>query len=237
MSPSLLAATAAGLLSFFSPCVLPLVPGYIANLAGASLTASTVSGSRRWFPFFHALSFVLGFTLVFAALGVLAGLGGSLISECIWLLRKIAGGLLVVFGLHLTGVFKLRFLDYEKRLGFSLVHQPRYYHSFATGILFSLGWTPCVGAVLSGILALAISSQTVWQGAYLLLAYSLGLGVPFLIVSLALLPAARHLSRFSRHLWLVSLLSGLLLIGLGVLIFLDKLVWFNQFSPQFVPGA
>jgi cytochrome c-type biogenesis protein len=223
---SLLAAFAAGTLSFLSPCVLPLVPGYIANLAGSSMTASKTS---PWITFSHALSFVIGFSLVFILLGALAGQVGAFSSAYMPLLYKIAGGLLILFGLHLIGVFRIPFLYYEKRLSYPKGNTPSYLRSFLIGSAFSLGWIPCVGPILGGILALAWTSQTVWQGVYLLSAYSLGLGVPFLILGLAFAPATGYLKRLNRHLNIISVISGVLLIVIGVLIFTNNLVELNKY--------
>ena len=225
-SLSLLAAFTAGTLSFLSPCVLPLVPVYIANLAGSSVTAPETG---HWITFSHALSFVIGFSLVFILFGALAGQIGALISAYMHLLYKIAGGLLILFGLHLVGAFRIPFLYYEKRLGYPKGSTPGYLRSFLIGSAFSLGWTPCVGPILGGVLALAWTSQTMWQGVYLLSAYSLGLGVPFLILGLAFVPATRYLKRLNRHLNIISIISGVLLIAIGTLIFTNSLVQLNKY--------
>ncbi len=225
-SLSLLAAFTAGTLSFLSPCVLPLVPVYIANLAGSSVTAPETG---HWTTFSHTLSFVIGFSLVFILFGALAGQIGALISAYMHLLYKIAGGLLILFGLHLVGAFRIPFLYYEKRLGYPKGSTPGYLRSFLIGSAFSLGWTPCVGPILGGVLALAWTSQTMWQGVYLLSAYSLGLGVPFLILGLAFVPATRYLKRLNRHLNIISIISGVLLIAIGTLIFTNSLVQLNKY--------
>lgn len=228
-------AFGAGLLSFLSPCVLPLVPVYLANLSGVSL-ANTAQPARRLTPFMHALSFVLGFSLVFIILGVSVGLAGPLITGQMGLWRKIAGALLVVFGLHLLGVLRLPFLDYEKRLAFPGGSKPAYIRSFLTGIAFSIGWTPCISPILGGILALAWTSSTVGQGAFLLGVYAMGLGLPFLAMGFVLSSFSRLLSKISRYLRVISVLSGLMLIALGVLIFTGKLVLLNRYF-DFLPWS
>ena len=215
---SLPVAFAAGVLSFLSPCVLPLVPVYLATLIGAS--SLELQATHRH-TFFHALSFVAGFSLIFTALGASAGLIGSAIATM--LLRQIAGALLLLFGLFLLASPRLPWLNYERRFSRSFSSNTGYLRSLLIGAVFSLGWTPCVGPILGGILALASSSQTVWRGVYLLLAYSMGLGIPFIIAGLALgtaLPAIRWLS---RHANIISLVSGILLIVVGILMLTNTL--------------
>lgn len=232
---SLLVAFSAGVVSFLSPCVLPLVPVYIGHLAG-----SVVLGPGRQRSYMlalpHSLSFVLGFGAVFVAMGVVVGLLGVYLADYMWLLRKVAGTLLVLFGLYLVGAFKLPFLDYERRLHVQLGGKPGYARSFLVGAAFALGWTPCVGPVLGGILALAWTSASVWHGAYLLSAYSLGLGLPFIAVGVALGSLRPYLTRLNRHLRVVSIVGGLLLIAVGVLVFTNKLILLNNYFDFFNLG-
>lgn len=225
---SLLIAFIAGLVSFLSPCVLPLVPGYIGHLAGSTVLEERSSRSYI-VALSHAVSFVLGFGVVFVGMGLVIGLLGVYLAGYMALLRKIAGALLVVFGLHLVGVFKLSFLDYERRLHVKLGDRPGYARSFLVGSAFSLGWTPCVGPILGGILALAWTAESAWRGAYLLSAYSLGLGLPFIVVSAALGGLNKRLKRWNQHLRIVSIIGGLLLIAIGVLVFTNKLIVLNQY--------
>ncbi|MBI4302192.1 MAG: sulfite exporter TauE/SafE family protein [Chloroflexi bacterium] len=232
-SVSLVAAFAAGLLSFISPCILPLVPAYIGHLTGSAVSSTSGFSHRR--GFFHALAFVCGFSLVFIALGVLVGLAGSLMVAYMPTLRKAAGVVLVLLGLQVTGLFQIPFLLRERRLSHPEIKMG-YFHSLLVGITFSLGWTPCVGVILGGILTLAATSGTAAQGAYLLSIYSLGLGIPFLAAGLALGPVARYLKRINRYLRFVSVISGLLLIGVGVLIFTNSLVRLNQYFDFFGLG-
>lgn len=225
---SLLVAFSAGVVSFLSPCVLPLVPVYMGHLAGSTVLEP---GSRRSYMLAlpHSLSFVLGFGVVFVAMGVVVGLLGVYLSSYMSLLRKVAGVLLVLFGLYLTGVFKLSFLDYERRLHVRLGDKPGYVRSFLVGVAFSLGWTPCVGPILGSILALAWTSETVWHGAFLLSAYSLGLGLPFIAVGVALGSLRPHLTRLNRHLRIVSIVGGVMMIAVGVLVFTNKLILLNNY--------
>ncbi len=230
---SLALAFGAGMLAFLSPCILPLVPVYVAQLADVALESpanspSTSSGhSVNWRSFFHALSFVLGFSAVFTAMGAAVGLLGSFVIDYVPLLRQVAGIVLVIFGLHLLGLFRIPFLYRELRVGLDLPPRAGYLRSAAIGAAFSIGWTPCVGPVLGGILGLAATSQTALQGTYLLAAFSLGLGIPFLAVGLAVSTVSGWLKRLNRFLPLISVISGILLIIIGVLIFTDKLILLN----------
>jgi len=222
---SLLVAFSAGLLSFLSPCVLPLVPVYLASLAGPEILDDKIT--RRRMPLFlHSLSFVLGFALIFTILGASAGLVGFAISAHLALIRQIAGGLMIAFGLFILAALKVPWLNYEKRLSSSLGTTTSYLRSFLTGGVFSLAWTPCVGPILGGILTLALGSETAWQGAYLLAIYSLGLGLPFLIMGIAfdfITPLLKRIYRYSNWIYIIS---GLLLIAVGILILTNRLVWF-----------
>lgn len=209
-------AFAAGILSFISPCVLPIVPVYLSNLAGVSAIAYRPG---RWHIFLHALTFVIGFSVAFAALGASVGLLGSVIS--VLLLRRITGVLLVLFGLFLIASHKIPRLNYEVRLTSSFSKTTGYLQSFLLGLTFSLAWTPCVGPILGGILSLASSSQTAWQGAYLLLIYSLGLGLPFIAAGLAIGIMTPLIKWLNRNGNIISVLSGLLLILIGILMLIN----------------
>jgi len=224
-------AFSGGLLSFFSPCVLPLVPAYLANLAG--ITAIDPNTRRSYLPpLFHSLSFVLGFSIIFIGLGASVGLIGTTITAYSVLLRQIAGGLIIAFGIFLIAAFKLPWLNYEKRLTTKTGSNPGYFRSIGIGAAFALGWTPCIGPILGAILTLAWSSQTVAEGALLLTVYSLGLGIPFIILGLvwgAIMPLWKSIN---RHLWAISLASGVLLIIVGILMLTGNLAWLGQFVPS-----
>ncbi len=220
-----LVAFGAGLLSFLSPCVLPLVPVYLASLAGPEIFV-TGAYKRRIPVFFHSLSFVIGFSIVFTILGAGVGLAGFAISAHLVLIRQIAGSLLIAFGLFMLVALKVPWLNYERRLSSSLGVTTGYLRSLLTGGIFSLAWTPCVGPILGGILTLALGSETAWQGASLLAVYSLGLGLPFLIIGAAfgsITPLLRRINRYSNWIYIIS---GLLLIAVGILILTNRLVWF-----------
>ncbi len=226
---SIVVAFTAGLLSFLSPCVLPLVPVYLASLVGPELFAARDAG-RRLPTFLHSLSFVLGFSLLFTAMGAIAGLTGFAVNPSLSLLYKISGGLLIAFGLFLLAALKIPWLNYEKRLSPSLGSTTGYLRSFLIGASFSLAWTACVGPILGGILAIALNTATAWHGAYLLAIYSLGLGLPFLIIGLAfdsLLPVLRRIQRYTR---VIHVVSGLLLIIVGVLVLTNQIHWFSALA-------
>ena len=222
-------AAGAGLLSFASPCVVPLVPGYLGYLSGTTLGQTSAGaaaagnaarvGQRRKTAA-HALAFVLGFTLVFTVLGASVGLIGYAVRDLLPYLQKAGGVILIAFGLHTMGVITLPFLYHEMRVDVRRV--PRhwgYLSSVLVGAIFGAGWTPCVGVVLSGILTMAATSATVSRGAALLLTYSLGLGIPFLLSALAIDRAQGVLRRLNRRARLVEVVSGALLIVMGLLVF------------------
>ncbi len=226
---SVVVAFTAGLLSFLSPCVLPLVPVYLASLVGPELFNARREGMRLP-TFLHSLSFVLGFSLVFTTMGAIAGLTGFAINPSLALLNVISGSLLIAFGLFLLAALKISWLNYEKRLSPSTGNTTGYLRSFVIGASFSLAWTACVGPILGGILSLALNTATAWYGAYLLAIYSLGLGLPFLVIGLAfdsLLPLLRRIQRYTR---IIHVVSGLLLIIIGILVLTNQIHWFSTIS-------
>ncbi|MEE9365590.1 MAG: cytochrome c biogenesis protein CcdA, partial [Dehalococcoidales bacterium] len=222
-------AFTAGLLSFLSPCVLPLVPVYLASLVGPELLDKKGSGLRLP-TFLHSLSFVLGFSLIFTSMGAIAGLTAFAINPSLALLNKISGSFLIAFGVFLLAALKIPWLNYEKRLNPSLGNTTGYLRSFLIGAFFSLAWTACVGPILGGILAIALNTGTAWHGAYLLAIYSLGLGLPFLVIGLAfdsLSPVLRRIQRYTR---IIHVIGGLLLIVIGVLVLTNKILWFSTLA-------
>ena len=234
----LLGAFLAGLLSFFSPCVLPLTPIYVAQLVGPSVwrterTSLNNSGLRRA-TLLHATAFVCGFSLVFIALGATASALGAFLAGHADLLRHIGGALLIAFGLYVAGVLRIPPLDRERR--FSLrFGQASYPASFAVGMAFGLGWTPCVGPILAGILLIAAQAATLQYGVLLLAVYSLGLGIPFLALGIGFETIAPRLKRLSPYLPLIERGTGVLLIVMGVVIFFNWLLYLNAwFKPPFL---
>jgi cytochrome c-type biogenesis protein len=223
MEVSFLVAFGAGILAFVSPCVLPLVPVYLASICGPEILESEVRKGR--IPvFFHSLSFVIGFSLVFIVLGLGVGLAGFALSSAP-MAQNIAGSLLIVFGLFVLGTLKFPWLNYEKRLTPSLGATTGYLRSLIIGAIFSLAWTPCVAGLLGGTLALALNSDTVWQGAYLLGIFSLGLGLPFIIIGLAFDSISPLLKRVRCYSTPISIGSGLLLIAVGIAVVTGNLTF------------
>jgi cytochrome c-type biogenesis protein len=234
---SLIAAFAAGFLSFVSPCVLPLIPGYISFVSGVSLEemrGDAPPATSRLQVFVTSLAFVIGFSLVFVALGASATAIGKFMFAKLPLLSKIAGGVLVVFGLHTMGVFRLAFLETEKR-----VHAQRKpagpLGAMLVGIAFAFGWTPCIGPILGGILAIAGSRNSVGEGITLLAVYSLGLGIPFLLTSLAINQFFGAAKRIRRYYHAIELASGALLVAIGVLIITGQLTLIVRLLQPYLP--
>jgi cytochrome c-type biogenesis protein len=221
-------AFVAGLASFLSPCVLPLVPIFLAQMVGQSVYQAEASTSKRMVTFLHALMFVGGFTLAFIALGATASTLGSFLRENQFLLRQIGGIALIIIGLHMTGILKLPFLYWQKRFAYR-PSRPSYPASFAIGLIFAIGWTPCVGLILGPILALAANAATLRQGVLLLLIYSLGLGIPFLILGLGLDRFSRLLKWLKPHLGKIEIATGFIMIAMGVLIYFNLLLVLNRF--------
>jgi cytochrome c-type biogenesis protein len=228
----LVVAFVAGLLSFLSPCVLPLVPSYIGFLTGMTLPEL---GSRRRAALTHALLFVAGFSLVFILLGASAtALGRSLVYHQVWLQRG-GGVLIILFGLLCLGVLRTPGLLSERR--FQLQRKPiGYLGSALVGMAFAAGWTPCIGPVLGGILGLAATSQDVSRGMLLLAVYSAGLAVPFLVAALAIESFLGWFQRFRRFLPWVMRVSGLLLVFVGALLLTGEFTrlagWLQSLTPE-----
>jgi cytochrome c-type biogenesis protein len=212
-------AFSAGVLSFFSPCVLPLVPSYLIVISGASISSYTElsSGRHRKMLLLHSLSFIVGFSVVFVSLGISSSLLGNLFSTYERWIVRIGGLLLIVFGLNMLNVVKIPFLNQEKMC--HLKTKPiGLLGSFLIGITFSLGWTPCIGPVLASILLIASTTSTVKQGMYLLSLYSLGLAIPFFVAALFV---GRILHLMQKYGWVLkysSYVIGGLLIAVGVLL-------------------
>ena len=228
----LFVAFAAGLLSFLSPCVLPLVPSYIGFLTGMTLPEMA---KRRRAGFVHALLFVAGFSLVFILLGASAtALGRALNYYQDWL-QRIGGALIIAFGLVCLGVIKVEFLSQDRRV--HVEHKPvGYLGSLVVGMAFAAGWTPCIGPVLGTILGLAATSNDLSRGVLLLAAYSAGLAVPFLIAAAALESFLEWFQRFRGYLPWVMRLSGALLVFVGLLMVTGEFTrlagWLQRFTPE-----
>jgi cytochrome c-type biogenesis protein len=233
-------ALVAGLLSFASPCVLPLIPAYISFLGGASLSQLTeedgvdVATQKR--VIYAAIAFVLGFSTVFIALGASATTISALIAQNSLLLGQIAGVIIVIFGLHFIGVFRIGFLNFEKR--FHLENKPTgLAGSYILGLAFAFGWTPCVGPILASVLMVATSGDSIGYGISLLTVYAAGLGIPFLVAAFAVKPFMKFLSRFKSQMRKIELTIGGLLIITGITIFTGDLAeaanWLLETFPVF----
>ena len=229
----------AGIVSFASPCLLPLVPGYVSYMVAISPDRSAAS---RRVAFFHALAFVVGFSVVFIALWGSVGLIGYLFRDYVGLLRELGGAVLVFMGLHVAGVISISALYREKRLpmgaalgaagasngsgsvglggagsGGAAAGAPGFGRSALLGVVFAAGWTPCIGPILGGIIGLASVSASVAQGTALLLVYALGLGIPFILVALGVTAVSDRLGWLRRHDAAVSIVTGAMLVGIGFL--------------------
>ena len=236
---SLSAAFFAGLLSFVSPCVLPLVPSYLMYITGLSLDQLSDSAERQRLQktiIVNSLLFIAGFSVVFIAFGASASLIGQILTHYQDLIRKVGAGLIVLFGLYLTGLIKLKFLMIEKRL--RLRSRPAgYLGSFLIGAAFAAGWTPCVGPVLGTVLLYASMSDTLTDGVSLLTFYSLGLGAPLFLSAVGLDRFLACFRQVRAYLGVVSVVSGIVLILLGVMMYRDSLAHLTAFFELYGIGA
>ena len=231
------AALIAGVVSFLSPCVLPLVPPYLVFLAGTSLErfADREPEPRvKRETVAAALLFVLGFTTVFTALGASASAVGSLIREYSGPLAIIAGVAIIVMGLHFLGLTPIALLHRQKRL--EVAKPVGLWGAYVIGLAFAFGWTPCIGPILAAILAVAASEQTVVKGAALLAVYSLGLGIPFIVAAFAIEPFAAFLSRFKRYLHRVEQAMGALLVLTGIAFLTGSINWMSVWLLEAFPA-
>ncbi len=225
---SVFAAFAAGVVSFLSPCVLPLVPGYISIISGISLEqlqAESENSSLMRTVVTNSIFFILGFSVIFISLGASASFLGQVLMERMSILYRLAGIVIIIFGLHLIGIFKIPFLYQDKR--FHNVKPRGMFGAFVLGLAFAFGWTPCIGPILAGILTFASTKETVNEGVFLLAVYSMGLGLPFLVTSLGLNKFLSFYSRFKKHLHTVEVVSGFLVVTVGVLILTDQFTRLN----------
>jgi cytochrome c-type biogenesis protein len=237
-SVSLAAAFLAGLFSFASPCVLPIVPGYLSFISGVNVARFKEGGApadlvRR--VALTSLAFVLGFSTVFVALGAAATLVGALLQEHKRVLGMVGGVVIIVLGLHTAGVFKIGWLLSEKRA--SVQAKPLgLLGAYVVGLAFAFGWTPCIGPILGAILLYASQQETVTQGVVLLAAYSAGLGLPFLLSALAVNWFFKASGGLRRSMRAVEVVSGALLVGVGLLLVTDRLTLIAQYVTKLFPG-
>lgn len=208
----------AGLASFLSPCVFSLVPAYVGYLGGRA-AGGEQSQSGRWITVTHGLAFVLGFSVVFVILGVAVSAAGGLLFDIRNYLAKIGGVVVVIFGLHMIGVFRIPFLEYDTRVNTAPNRKWGYLSSALMGVFFSAGWSPCVGPVLGAILTLAINGGSVVLGAKLLSAYSAGLAIPFLVAAYGIGWVTNILRKYSKVMRYVEIAMGVVLVIVGILLF------------------
>lgn len=212
----------AGLISFFSPCVFPLIPAYVTHLTGGMIENDRLVIERRVL-LFRSLAFIIGFSIVFVMFGAAASYVGQFLRANRELFMQLSGILIVVFGFQTIGWLQMNWLAREKRFDMSRVQGGRWFSSLLLGMAFAAGWTPCVGLALSSILLLAGNATTVNTGIFLLTVYSLGLGVPFLLISFLMLYSVNAIRRLNRWMPVSKNVSGWILIGMGILIYTGQL--------------
>ncbi len=217
------AAFAAGLLTFLSPCILPLIPAYISYITGVSFDELKEGerGAIRKKTLVHSLLFILGFSFVFIAFGASATYLGRLLIDYRTVIMRVGGALVIIFGLYLMGIFRLGFLDREKKLTFKLRKGSKF-GSVLFGITFAVAWTPCIGPILGSILVLAGTRNSVLEGVWLLSIYSLGIAIPFVISALLINSFLAYFAKFRKYLFAVKFACGLLLIIVGVLLMMGR---------------
>jgi cytochrome c-type biogenesis protein len=221
----------AGLASFLSPCVLSLVPAYVGYLGGRTAILAEDAAPDRWVTFSHGLAFVLGFSTVFIALGFAASAIGSLLYDLSTWIAKIGGIVVVIFGLHMIGVFRIPLLEYDLRPQTPVDRKRGYAASAMMGVFFSAGWSPCVGPVLGAILTLALNGGSIVAGTILLAAYSAGLAIPFLLAALGINWVTTILRRYGKMMRYVEIAMGGVLVIVGVMLFLGTFEQIARFFP------
>ena len=232
---SIAVAFIAGVLSFLSPCILPLIPGYISFLSGLSLEELRGGAERSKVirkAGLTSIFFVIGFSVVFVSLGASASLIGKFLASHLKILTKVGGIIIIILGLYLLGVLKGGWLNVERRLKVKR-RSGGLFGAFLIGLAFAFGWTPCIGPILAGILALAATQKTVIKGMLLLAVYSAGLGIPFIITGFSVGLFAQFFQRYKRLMRWGEIAAGLLLIVIGVLIFTNNLTALLKFVPPF----
>lgn len=226
-----------GLLSFVSPCVLPIVPGYLSFISGVSFDEMQNSDNRaavRKRIVSNSILFIAGFSIVFIALGASATVVGKFLHEQLNILSKIAGALIIIFGVHMVGIYKIPFLNYEKR--FHAQSKPLgLLGAFVVGLAFAFGWTPCIGPILAAILAIASQQDSVGKGIVLLSSYSLGLGIPFFVAGLSVTIFYSVFDKLKRHLHKVEMAGGVLLVIVGILIMTNYLTVLSGYLARWFP--
>ena len=232
---NILTAFLFGIISFVSPCVLPIVPGYLSFISGYSLDEMVNSSRSDLFKkvTLNSVLFIVGFSIIFVGLGASATALGKFLVQQLNLFAKIAGVIIIIFGLHMTGVFRIKFLNYEKKFHSNKRIGPL--GSLVAGLAFAFGWTPCIGPVLAAILTIAAQQDTIGKGIVLLSVYSLGLGIPFLITSLSINAFLAFFKRFRKYIRWVEVAGGVLLIAVGILIMTNNLTVLSSYFARWFP--
>jgi cytochrome c-type biogenesis protein len=232
---NLATAFLAGLVSFVSPCVLPLVPSYLSFLTGTSLEdlKAETSAQAKLHVLGHALAFIAGFTVIFVAIGLSASAIGGIFVDHKRIVEIAGGAVIVVLGLHMMGVLKIPALMMDKRVRVQ-PRKPSLWISFAVGLGFAAGWSPCIGPILSGIILLAASTKTVGEATFLLFVYSMGLEIPFLITAAAITQSLGALNRIKRFLPAIEATSGAVLVATGIVVATDQFTRIAGFFYQYV---
>lgn len=224
---SFILAFSAGLLSFLSPCVLPLIPAYVSYLTGLAVSEINTNKAKLT-VIYKSVGFIIGFSIVFIIMGASISTLGKFFTANQSLLKKIGGILIIVFGLHTTGLLKIKALYAEKRL-LPFGSEKSNIGPIFIGMAFATGWTPCIGPILSSILIYAGSMDTIGEGIFLLIMYSLGLAIPFLLTALAIDSFSKYFRKLSKYLPVISVVSGILMIVMGILVFTNKLTVISRY--------
>jgi len=224
---NLLIAFTSGILSFLSPCIVPLIPSLLAIIGGISVAELQQNQFSRKTVFYRTLVFVFGIIVPFVLLGMSASAVGSLLARYQTIISQSLGFVVILFGLHLLGILQFHFMQKEYRMDSLFAGKGGKIGVFLMGLAFGFAWTPCVGPFLGSILILASNSATVWQGGFLLLIYGLGLGIPFLLIGLVSTFALKQLGKAKKYMRPITIFSGILLIAIGILIVTGKFVYLN----------
>lgn len=219
-SLSIIGVFTAGLISFFSPCVLPLIPAYLGYISGGSENKRTILS--------RSIGFVVGFTIIFTLMGATASFIGGFIFDNQLLLMRIGGIILIILGIQMTGIININFLSKEKRKRMPKVAS--WFSSILIGMIFAAGWTPCIGPILGSVLVYASQANTMNQGIYYLLIYSLGIGIPFIISALLIQQIEPLVNKFNKGSLILKKIAGLVIFIFGLLMFLDKLRYLNNIT-------
>ncbi|RCX18784.1 cytochrome c-type biogenesis protein [Anaerobacterium chartisolvens] len=216
-----------GILTFISPCILPMLPVYFSYLAGSSNAASGEGSLDKKRVLLNSIGFVIGFTIIFIALGAAATSLGHFLKDHAEVFRRASGILMIIFGVNFTGLFKIGFLNRERRFEFKF-DRLKFLSSIIFGMVFGFGWTPCLGAFLGSALGMAANSGTMAEGVMLLFTYSIGLGMPFVVSALLFERIKSALKEIQKHSRAVSIVSGIILIAAGILVYTDKIKYLGN---------